>query len=173
VDDWDQAISEEAIVACEQGGTTAGAAPVASAADESGEISWRTAHALVGCVLEEADSRGLRVAVAVIDRWGRPAAFQRIPGTVMTSSNIAKAKAFTACNFNAPVHSLVQTISREHQEELGRLNDGLVFAGGGFPIRLAGRLLGGIGVSGASEEEDAELALRALTAAALDTTFDL
>jgi len=61
--------------------------------------------------------------------------------------------------------------SRRDQEELGRANPGLVFAGGGFPIHAEGLLAGGIGVSGASAHEDAELALGALARAGFDFDF--
>jgi uncharacterized protein GlcG (DUF336 family) len=139
---------------------------------DAGEIPWAVVHALIGSILGAAEGRGVRVAVALTDRWGRELAFQRQPGTVMASSAVAIGKAFTACTFDAPVHELVKTISRRDQEELGRVNSGLIFAGGGFPIRSAGSLLGGIGVSGAaSAEEDAELALDALRSLGFDDDF--
>ena len=136
-----------------------------------GEIPWRRVHELIERVLIDAEALGAHVAVALSDRWGRRLAFQRQPGTVMTCSAVAIAKAFTACNFDAPTHQLLDTISRHDQEELGRTNPGLVFAGGGFPIRSGGVLLGGIGVSGASSEEDAQLALGALRSAGFETEF--
>ena len=136
-----------------------------------GEIPWRRVHELIERVLIDAEALGAHVAVALSDRWGRRLAFQRQPGTVMTCSAVATAKAFTACNFDAPTHQLLDTISRHDQEELGRTNAGLVFAGGGFPIRSGGMLLGGIGVSGASSEEDAQLALGALRSAGFETEF--
>lgn len=136
-----------------------------------GEIPWRGVRELIERVLLDAEAIGAHVAVALSDRWGRQLAFQRQPGTVMTCSAVAIAKAFTACNFGTPTHELVETISRHDQEELGRTNPGLVFAGGGFPVRAGGILLGGIGVSGASSEEDAQLALGALRSAGFETDF--
>lgn len=138
---------------------------------ELGEIPWRIARDLVDHVLADADRQGLRVAIALVDRWGRQLAFQRQPGTVMASSAVAIGKALAACTFDAPTHVLVETISRRDQEELGRANPGLVFAGGGFPVRAGGLLAGGIGVSGATAEQDAELALAALAQAGLDFDF--
>ncbi len=138
---------------------------------ELGELPWRLVRDMVENVLTDADRRGLRVAVALMDRWGRQLAFGRLPGTVMACSAVAIGKALAACTFDAPTHVLVETISRRDQEELGRANPGIVFAGGGFPIRAEGLLGGGIGVSGASTEEDAELALRALGRAGFDVEF--
>ncbi len=89
----------------------------------------------------------------------------------MASSAVAIAKAFTACTFDAPTHELLETISRHDQQELGRTNPGLVFAGGGFPLRAGGLLVGGIGVSGASADEDAELAVDALRSVGFDADF--
>ena len=139
---------------------------------EAGEIPWREVHEIVETVLGGADARGAHVAVALTDRWGRQLAFQRQPGTVMSSAAVAIGKALTACTFDAPTSALLETISRHDQEELGRANPGLVFAGGGFPIRGAGLLLGGIGVSGASTQEDAELARQALARAGFDVEFE-
>lgn len=140
------------------------------ATDELGEPTWRTAHALVGAVLAEADSRDLHIAVAVADRWGRLAAFQRQPGTTPTSANIAIAKAFTSSNYDAPVHVIAEQISRQDQEELARHNSRLVFLGGGLPIRRGGYPLGGIGVSGAPPEVDIDLAIGALLSLGYDDT---
>jgi uncharacterized protein GlcG (DUF336 family) len=136
-----------------------------------GEIPWRLAREMIDHVLADAERRGLRVAVALIDRWGRQLAFQRQPGTVMASSAVAIGKALAASTFDAPTRVLVETISRRDQEELGRANPGLVFAGGGFPIRAEGLLAGGIGVSGASADQDTELALGALAQAGFDVDF--
>jgi len=136
-----------------------------------GEIPWRLAREMIDHVLADAERRGLRVAVALIDRWGRQLAFQRQPGTVIASSAVAIGKALAACTFDAPTQVLVETISRRDQEELGRANPGLVFAGGGFPLRAAGLLVGAIGVSGASAQQDAELALAALERSGLDIDF--
>jgi len=143
----------------------------AGAPPGAGEMAWRSVHAIVGWALDEAQRRDARVAVAVTDRWGRQLAFQRQPGTVIASSAVAAGKALSAVTFDSPTHALLEAISRHDQEELGRVNPGLVFAGGGFPIRAGGLLLGGLGVSGASAEEDAELALGALRGAGFDTEF--
>jgi uncharacterized protein GlcG (DUF336 family) len=143
----------------------------ASIRAELGEMPWRAARGMVDHVLSEAERRGLRVVVSLTDRWGRQLAFQRQPGTVTASSAVAIGKALAACTFDAPTHVLVETISRRDQEELGRVNHGIVFAGGGFPIRVGGLLVGGIGVSGASVLEDAELALGALEREGFDVKF--
>jgi uncharacterized protein GlcG (DUF336 family) len=136
-----------------------------------GELPWLRVSELVAGVLGEADTRRLRVAVAMVDRWGRRLAFQRQPGTVLACSAVAEGKALAAVTFDAPTHVLVGSIERRDQEELGRANPGLVFARGGFPLRDAGMLLGGLGVSGASAEEDAELALGALRRGGFDAIF--
>jgi len=77
---------------------------------ELAEIPWRLAREMIDHVLADADRRGLRVAVSLIDRWGRKLAFQRQPGTVMASSAVAIGKALAACTFDAPTHILVATI---------------------------------------------------------------
>ena len=139
---------------------------------EAWEPSWQDSARLLLACFEEADRRGISIAVAIADRWGRPVAFQRQPNTTPTSAKIAIAKAFTAANFNTSVGQMADEIPRVDQEELCRHNPQLVFLRGGLPIRRDGKRLGGLGISGAPPEVDDEVAHTALVGLGFDDTLD-
>ena len=133
-------------------------------------INHRLAASLCQAVLEKADELGARVNVAVVDRSGRLAAFLRHPDAAFHSSDIAVDKAYTAVSFGVPTHQwpeVMSTMSEAVQKGM-LLRDRFIAFGGGLPISLDGERIGGVGVSGGSEEQDqacAEAALAVINAA--------
>lgn len=127
-------------------------------------LGWRDVRGLLDAVLDRAQARGLRVVAAVVDQAGRLIGLQGIPGAFMTSTSVAVAKAFTASNFGTTTEALVERIPGEIRADLASVDRRLTFIRGGFPICRDGRVIGGIGVSGATSEEDADLARQALEA---------
>jgi uncharacterized protein GlcG (DUF336 family) len=103
---------------------------------------------------------GVTINVAVLDRSGLLVAFIRMAGAPLHSQNIAIDKAYTAVSFGLPTHLWTDEL-KNHSEGVQK---GLVaiprltIFGGGLPILDKGELIGGIGVSGASEAQDMECA---------------
>ena len=130
-------------------------------------LSWQAAHAAAGAAAEAAAQMGVLVNIAVVDCSGLPAAFVRLPGAPLHSIDIAKDKAYTAVGFGLPTsrwHKVLQQHSAAVREGLPQ-RPRFVGFGGGLPIVINGQRVGGIGVSGGSEEEDeiiAQAGLRAL-----------
>lgn len=118
---------------------------------------------LVGLACAGARGAGLAVAVAVVDDAGRLKAFCAMDGAPLVSTALAQDKAYTAAAFGLPTDEWHPALEGAPALLLG-LNKAERFTvlGGGLPLRHAGALIGGIGVSGASAEED-----RAIAAAAL------
>ncbi|HVI52867.1 MAG TPA: heme-binding protein [Candidatus Sulfotelmatobacter sp.] len=118
-------------------------------------ISTQAALAAVQAAVKAGTAMGCKVNVAVVDAGGRLLAFLRENGAFLHSVGIAQDKAFTAVSFGMPTATLYDLI-----KDNPALRDGmaqrerLVAFAGGFPIRRNGGLIGGIGVSGASEEQD-------------------
>jgi len=113
---------------------------------------------------------GVRVNVAVVDRSGILIAFQRMPGAPLHSMDVAVDKAYTATSFNFPTREwgdVLATFSETVQKGI-LLRPRLVVFGGGVPLREQGELLGAIGVSGASEEQDEQCALAGVVAIGAD-----
>ena len=101
------------------------------------------------------------------DRSGRLTAFLRHPDAAFHSSDIAVDKAYTAVSFGVPTDKwpeIMSTMSEGVQSGMP-LRDRFIAFGGGLPISLDGELIGAVGVSGASEEQDQICAEAALAAA--------
>lgn len=101
---------------------------------------------------------GVRVAVVVVDRTATPVALQRIDGSYPSTVDVARAKAYTAFNFGAPTAQLAERIAPENRTALQGVIPQLMFVGGGIPLTAGGELLGAVGVSGATADQDRECA---------------
>lgn len=132
-------------------------------------ISWEAAHAAVEAAVGEALSIGVRINVAVADASGNLVAFLRMPGAFPQSISIAIDKAHTAGGFGFPSGDWMKVCADNEGMKLGfSVRPGLVVFGGGLPVRVGGELVGGIGVSGASEEQDSDCARAGLRAIGAD-----
>lgn len=137
-----------------------------------GVISVRTldrfgaARAIVGarCAAEDV---GVAVCLAVVDRAGHLLAFERMDGAAVLSIQVAQDKAYSVAAFNglptdewwpilesnpALLHGFVKT-------------DRLTVFGGGMPVVVDGEVVGAVGASGGSAEQDAAIASTGASAA--------
>ena len=128
-------------------------------------IALEPALAAATAALRHGLDIGVKVNVAVVDVGGHLTAFLRAPGAFLHSIAIAQDKAYTAVSFGMPTGQLYELIAANPA-----LRDGLIrrerltaFAGG-FPIMVDGRVVGAIGVSGASEAQDCACAQAGLAA---------
>ena len=132
-------------------------------------VSASAAHQAVGAAVQAATSMGIRINVAVVDAGGNLAAFLRMPGAFLHSIDIAIDKAYTAASFGLPTsqwHAALQQHSDAVREGIVRRPRFVAF-GGGLPISEASQRIGGIGVSGGSEEQDEACARAGLAAIGL------
>lgn len=137
--------------------------------DQRPTLTWRAAHVAAGAALEEAERLGVSVAVTVCDSAGVTAAQLRMPGAPFHCASIAEDKAYTAAAFRLATVAwadVMATLTAEVQAGL-RARPRFVTFGGGLPIVDRGDLLGGIGVSGASEAQDEAIARAGLGALSL------
>ncbi len=124
-------------------------------------VSADAAHAAVRAAVARAEELGIRINVAVTDAAGVLAAFLRMPGAFLHSVDIAIDKAYTAASFGFPTSQWEKILADD--AALGRgmpHRPRIVVFGGGLPIRDGESLIGGIGVSGGSAEQD-EICARA------------
>jgi glc operon protein GlcG len=125
-------------------------------------LSHDDAMRMVRAVQTRLDEKHLGAAVAVVDAYGELLAFLRTDGCRLTSTTIAINKAYTAAREQATSKKVGED-ARERgfpMTNFGELR--YVTWGGGLPVRSAGEVVGAIGVSGLSEEEDVELAAMAV-----------
>lgn len=125
------------------------------------ELTLEHAHRLIARGTTVAQSTGLQAVFAVLDQGANLVAFSRMDGAWLASNDLAIAKARTAVMFrasteslNAPLQLGVPQLRFDHIHP-----GGLLLVGGGIPLfDEAGNLIGGLGVSGGSPEQDAALA---------------
>jgi len=138
------------------------APPAAPAPSYGAPIGLETAQALVERAVEAGRARGFRLAIAVVEPSGELVAFGRMDDVQYGSINVAQAKARSAARFRA------SSASAEERLAAGRIAllaiDGIVPVAGGLPIVVDGRVVGAIGVSGASSAQDDEVARAAIAA---------
>ncbi len=141
--------------------TTPAAVPAPVAAPAYGPpIGLTEAQALIDRAVAEAARNGFRMAVAVVEPSGELVAFARMDDTQYGSIFVAQRKAEYAARYRLP------TAVAEERVQAGRVvslaNPEAFTIGGGIPIVIDGRIVGAIGVSGATAAQDAAVAQVAL-----------
>ena len=132
-------------------------------------ITAEAAARAVAAAVAHAGTLGVRINAAVTDGAGTLTAFLRMPGAYPHSVDIAIDKAYTAASFGFPTAQWPQVLAGDEALRLGMPHrPRLVVFGGGLPLREGGELIGGIGVSGASAEQDEACALAGLHAIGLE-----
>jgi glc operon protein GlcG len=108
-----------------------------------------------------AGAQNLRVAVAVVDEAGLLLQLDRMDGALLMGPDVALSKAVTALNFQRPSSSVAE-LARANPDLVRSLQQTVRFAimaaGGGVPIARNGAIVGAIGVSGATAEQDEAVA---------------
>lgn len=126
-------------------------------------LAVEPALALVRAVLDAAAQADLRVAVAVVDPQGSPVALARMDGVTPPILTFAQDKAFTAATMRRSTAAFADRMLSNPSLSLGLgTRTGLLPWGGGVPVIHAGTVVGGIGVSGATDQQDIALAETAL-----------
>ena len=127
-------------------------------------ISIENAKIAAAAAMAEASSHGWAMAIAVVDPSGFLIYFEKMTNTQNAGGDLAIEKARTSALFRRP--------TRVFQDALAAGGDNLRVLGltgaipnaGGIPIVLGGHLIGAIGVSGGSVDQDAQVAQRGAAA---------
>ena len=132
------------------------ASPAAIPAHYGAPIGVEAAMALIDRAITLSEKKGLRLAIAVVEPSGELVAFARMDGVPYATIAIAQQKARSAARFRLP------TADFEARVQGGRTvllsSDEVLAVGGGVPIVADGKVIGALGVSGASAAEDAAMA---------------
>jgi uncharacterized protein GlcG (DUF336 family) len=119
-------------------------------------LDLKQARTVVEAALEKAAELDTLMNVAVVDAGGNLKAFDRMDGAWLGSIDISIKKARTARMFDAPTGAL-----GELSQPGGPLfnievsNGGLITFPGGIPLRSTdGEVIGAVGVSGSTVEND-------------------
>lgn len=118
----------------------------------------------VNAALKESNELGTKMNIAVVDRGGNLVAFAREDGAWVGSVDISIKKARTAAYFDMPTEEIGK-LSQPGGSLFGieHSNDGLITFPGGLPLEAPdGTILGAVGVSGSTVENDRQVAEAAL-----------
>ncbi|AJR23849.1 MULTISPECIES: GlcG/HbpS family heme-binding protein [Sphingobium] len=137
-----------------------------SAIAEIGAPAAQAVERMLSAGRARAEAIGARVHVAVVDGAGNLAGYLRMPGSFLSSGELAIDKAYTAASFAMATRdfgALLERAPRPVRDGLLR-RPRLTEVPGGCPAEVQGRLIGAVGVSGGSEVEDEDIAAAALAA---------
>lgn len=127
-------------------------------------ISLSDAKTVTAAAVEVAQNNGWLMAIAIVDTGGHLVYFEKLDGTQTGSVEVAIDKARSAALFRRPTKVFEDGVAQGGQG-IRLLNlRGAVPLDGGIPIIVDGELIGGIGMSGGSGEQDG-IAARAGAAA--------
>ena len=125
------------------------------------EMNLHMANAAIDAAIEETKKLGTKpMNIAVVDVGANLVAFARMDGAWLGSVDIAIKKAKTATFFDMP-SGAIGNFSQPGGSlyNIEHSNGGLISFPGGLPIDHYGTLIGGIGVSGDSVENDKAVAM--------------
>jgi glc operon protein GlcG len=139
--------------------TPAAAAP---APGYGAPVSLERAKRIVAAAEAEARRQGYLMAFAVVEPSGSLVAFARMDGTQYGSIEVSQAKARSAALFRRPSKAFSDSVAAGHVGVLAL--QGAIPVEGGIPIVVDGRIVGAVGVSGGSSDQDGAVAAAALAA---------
>jgi len=130
----------------------------------SASITRVAAQALMDAARTASREIGIHVTIAVTDAAGHLKAFERDDSAPFLTVDVAIDKAWTAASFGVGTHVWNMILGDSKVAQLAH-RPRMVAVGGGCAIVEAGKVVGGIGISGGNAVQDqqaAEMALKAL-----------
>ena len=129
-------------------------------------IPLDTSRRVAVAALDEARRNGWTMAVAIVDAAGDLVYFEKMDETQTGSVTVSQSKARSAARFKRP--------TKAFQDALIATPDGLRILGiegavpveGGLPIVIGGKIVGAIGVSGGTSQQDGQCAQAGVNAVA-------
>jgi ATP:cob(I)alamin adenosyltransferase len=128
-------------------------------------LTLDTARQMALYAEEKGNMMRVPIVFAVVDKGGNLMLLNRMENALLVSIDVAIKKAFTANAMKLPT-DVVGELSKPGAAlfSLDKTNDGkLILFGGGYPYESGGEVVGGIGVSGGTAEQDMEIATYVLS----------
>lgn len=127
---------------------------------KSPEMTLALAKALIEKVEQKAAESGVNAVIAVSDQAGRPVAVHCMDDAYIASFDVALNKTYTSAGLKMSTAELAK-LCRPGESLYGiqHTNEGkIVIFGGGEPLEANGKIIGALGVSGGTAEQDTALA---------------
>jgi len=119
-------------------------------------LTLKAAKAIASAAEAEASKRSSTVVIAVVDDGGHLLLLERLDNTQVASVEVAIGKARTAAIFRRPSKDFEDQIRNGRAASL--VLPGATPLQGGIPILVEGKVVGAIGVSGNTPQEDEDIA---------------
>ena len=116
-------------------------------------LSLGLAKTIAEAALAECQAKGFHTAVAVVDRAGQIMVILRDEQASAQSAEMARRKAYTAKMFRSTTLEFQKRTSDPAYAAQRDVAD-ILALGGGVPIRVGDEIIGGVGSSGSSQEQD-------------------
>ncbi len=129
------------------------------------EVGLELAKKIAAGAAAESKKNGWRMAIAVVDNHGFLVYYERMDDTQTASVDVAVDKAKAAAMYRRPTKVFEDGIAKGRNALLGLR--GATPIEGGLPIMAGGKVIGGVGVSGANSDQDAQAATAGVKAAGL------
>ena len=127
----------------------------------SSSITRSYAAALIEAVHAAAREAGFAAAVAVTDVGGHLKAFERADDAPFLAAEVAVDKAWTAASYRLATHVWNSYLVNPQIAPLAH-HPRLMPVGGGYPVIVDGQVIGGLGISGGTYDQDQQAAETAL-----------
>ena len=121
-------------------------------------ITLDQARKVLAAAEAEARKNNLNMGVAIVDTGGHLVLFQRMDGAQFVSEYVARDKAWSAAAYKRPGKAFEERLAKGGAEWRILQLHGAVAADGGEPIVVDGKLIGAVGTSGSSAENDGMVA---------------
>jgi glc operon protein GlcG len=119
-------------------------------------IGLERARQVMAAAEAEAKRRNWKMNIAVVDTNGELVHFSRMEGAQIASGSISVGKARTAARFRRESRLFYNAYETGHAYT-GTLDPTLVASPGGFPLVEGGKLIGAVGCSGGTGDQDATI----------------
>ena len=127
------------------------------------DVSDRDAGQLVELSRQKATAMGIPVVICVYSIRDCVKQLAWMDGAPQRSGDIATMKAKTSMLTGKPTRALQEAVQPgKPLHSIDRSNGGMMVVAGGYPIEHEGQLIGGIGISGGTPDQDCEIAEFAL-----------
>jgi glc operon protein GlcG len=120
-------------------------------------LTLAEARRMIQAAVAKAQELQVKLSVAVCDTGGNLIAFDRMDGTIVVSATVAQGKAAAAAGFGRPSGALAAD-SPVIQAVIAATGGRMLPARGAVPVLKAGEVVGAIGASGATAEQDEQCA---------------
>ena len=132
---------------------------------ENAMLSLAECDRMVAAGMKRAQQIGVPMVLTVVDQNGDVIETKRMDDALLVSVTLAPHKAYTAVTIRTPTHEIAKLA--QPGESLYSIDTNLpkiTLIGGGFPVSKDGKVVGAVGVSGGSVEQDIDVAQAMLDA---------